>query len=104
MLAAGAAGSGEGQLAAFDPAAGGVFHRGAEAYGDLDLMQVDHRIAIVANEVDMGLDIAIEALDTANCAQALDQTLLLEQGQIPVHRGKGDIRVLRLQHLMQRFR
>ena len=57
-----------------------------------------------ADEVDMGTDIAIETLDAAHGAQALDQTLLLEEGQISVHRCNGDIRMICLEHLMEFFR
>ena len=46
----------------------------------------------------MGCGVGIESLGAVDGADADDQALLLEQGQIPVDRGQGNIRVLRLEH------
>ena len=104
FLAAALAYAGEAELTFAHLAAGGGFHGAAQLLGHRDLGKIDNGVAAIADEVDMGLGVAVEALDTAHCAQALDDALVFEQGQIPVHRGQGDIRVLGQQHFMQHFR
>ena len=98
------AGSAKAELTFTDDTAGGAFHCAAELLGHFDLWKIDHILTAGADEVDMGTDIAIETLDAAYGAQALDQTLLLEEGQISVHRCNGDIRMICLEHLMEFFR
>lgn len=93
--------SGEAELTFAHFAAGGGFDCAAQLLGHGQLRQVNDGVAAVTDKVDMGMGVAVEALDTANCAQALDHALGFEQGQIPVHRGKGDIRVLGLEHFVQ---
>ena len=82
-------------------AAGGIFHRTAQLLGHRDLGKIDDTMAGSADKVDMGICVAVEALDATHGAKALDHALRFEQGQIPVDRGKGDVRVLRLEHFVQ---
>ena len=104
IFAAALAGAGKAELAFTDDAAGGVFHGAAQLLRHGDLGKIDNCMATGADEVDMGLYIAVEALDATHGAKALDDALLLKQGQVPVNRGKGDVRVLRLKHFVQGFR
>ena len=77
------AGAGEGQCAAFDAAAAAFFRFVA---GHRDLMQVDNRIALGADEVDMGIGVGVEALHTPNRCHTYDFPFCFEFGQIPVYR------------------
>ena len=102
--AAALAGACKAELAFTDGAAGGLFHRAAQLLRHRDLGKIDDAVAGSADKVDMGIDVSIEALDATHGAQALDQPLRFEQGQIPIHCSKGDVRVLGQEHLMQGLR
>ena len=95
--------AGEGQAAAADPAAG-VVHLVGQGLGDGNLLQVQNSVAAVADEVDMGRGLGIEALRAVDTAHGGNQPLLLEQVQIPVHRSQGDIRVGLPKHLVDHLR
>ena len=99
--AAALAGAGKAELTIGDGAAGGIFHSTAKLFRHSDLGKIDDCVTRFTDKVDMGLYIAIEALDATHGAKALDDALLLEQRQVSVDRGKGDVRVLRLEHFMQ---
>ena len=99
-----AAKTGKGQLAAFNTAAGGFLHRLAQCLGHLDLVQINHRITAGTDEMHMGIDVGIEPLDATDGCNTLDDSLTAEPGQIPVDRGKGDIRVVLLKHLVYHIR
>ena len=76
------------ELAFTAGAAGGLFHGAAQLLRYRDLGKIGDTEALCADAVDMGQGVAVEALDATHCAEALDQTLLLEQRQIPVNRGQ----------------
>ena len=95
-----AAQTGHGQVAAFDLTSGQILGFEAETGRHFDLRQIQNRIAASAEEVDVGCGVGIESLGAVDGADADDQTLLLEQGQIPVDRCLRDIRVGLLQHLV----
>ena len=76
-----AAQTGEGQLAAFDMAAGAG---SAELRGNRDLMHVHDCIAAGADEMHMGLGVGIETLRAVYRGNAGDLPLLFEKRQIPV--------------------
>ena len=65
------------------------------------LGHIQYRAASAANEMHMGLDVAIEALHAAHRCHAGDDSLALEERQIPVDRCQGDIRVLLPEHLVE---
>jgi len=88
------AAAGEGQLAVFHAAAGLAACLGAEGLGHLHLGKIDHRVAAVADEVNMGLGVGIEPFDTVDCAEADDHALLLEPGKVAVDCTKTQIRDL----------
>lgn len=92
-MTAPAANAGKGQAAEIDLSAGLSRRFRAQAPGDRQLRQVDDAVAAAADEVDMGLGIAIEPLHATDGAQAADQPLLLEQRQVAVHRGQRNIRI-----------
>ena len=95
---------GEMKLAAFNMAAGGFLHRLIQCLGHLNLVHIHHRITAGADEMHMGVHIGIEPLDTTDGCHTLDDSLTAEPGQIPVDRGKGDIRVVFLKHLVYHIR
>ena len=66
----------------------------AEGMRYAELRQVDHRIAVLTDEVDVGIGVPVESFHAPDRGDAGDQPLLLEQGQIPVDRGQGDVRDL----------
>ena len=70
----------------------------------MDLMEIGNRVAAFANEVNMIDGVSVESLYTVDGAYAGDQTLLLEQGQIPVNSGQGDVRVFGLKHFVDHVR
>ena len=76
---------------------------GVQLLRDMHPMQVADGPAAGADEVDMGIDVAVVALDTVDGAQAADQPLLLEQGDVAVDRPEGQVRDLRLQARVHRF-
>ena len=80
FFAAALAGSAKAELTFTDDAAGGAFHCAAELLRHGDLWQIDHIVAAGTDKVDMGDYIAIETLDAAHCAKALDDALLFEEG------------------------
>ena len=98
-----AAQPGEGELAAIYPAAAGLPDFLPQA-GNGDLVQVQHRIAAGADEMDMGIGVGIESLNAPDGGDALDQTLLLEPGQIPVDRCQRNVGMLNLEHFVDHFR
>jgi hypothetical protein len=102
--AAALAGACKAELTFPNYAAGGIFHGAAQLLRHRDLGKIGNAVAGRADEVGMGLCVAVEALDATHGAQALDDALLLKQGQVPINRGKGDVRVLRLKHFVQGFR
>ena len=101
FLTAVLAGACKTELAFTDGAAGGLLHCAAQLLRHRDLGKIGDAVAGSADKVDMGLCVAVEALDATHGAQALDQTLRFKEGQVPVDCGKGDVRVLRLEHFVQ---
>ena len=70
----------------------------------MDLMKIRDSVAFFANEVDVGIGVAIEPFHTFDGADAGDQALLLEQSQIPVNGSQGDVRVFCLKHFVDHIR
>ena len=95
VLAAGAAGSGEGQLAGLNLTAGFLRCVSAKLLGNFHPRQIHDRPAGLTDKVDMGRGIGIEPLDPIDCAETGDQPLLLKEGEVAVDRAQGDIRELR---------
>ena len=93
-----------GQLAAFYLAAGAAVDFAVLRTGHRDLMQVDDCVAIAADEVDVGVGVGVEPLHTFDRGHTHDLALVFKVGQIPVHRCQGDVRMLRLEHLVNHFR
>ena len=104
FVKAAAAKTADGHLAAMHLIAGAIGDFPVQGVGDVDLMQIRDSVAFFANEVDVGVGVAIEPLNTFDGANAGDQTLLLEQGQIPVNGSQGDVRVFRLKHFVDHVR
>ena len=94
----------DGQLAAVHLIAGAIGDFLIQGVGDVNLMEIRNRVALFANEVDMGCGVAIEPFHTFDRADAGDQTLLLEQSQIPVNGSQGDVRVFSLKHFVDHVR
>ena len=94
----------EGQLAAGHPAAGESFDLLRQGVGNLDLVQIQNRVAAVTDEMDVGGGIGVVALRTVYIADADDVSLLPEERQIPVNRRHGDIRMLLLEHGVNHIR
>ena len=103
VLHAGAAPAVEGQVAVVDHGAGLFCGGVVQLLGHMQGMEVADRAAAGADEVDMGIDVAVVALDTVDRAQADDEPLLLEQRQVAVHRSQGQIRDLGLQGCIHRL-
>ena len=97
------AGAGEAQAAGFCAAAGPAIHISSQTFGNDHSRQVIHLVAGVADEVDVGFGVCIEAFHTVDGAHADDQALLLEERQIPVDRSQRDVRVLSFQLGMYPF-
>ena len=76
-----AAKTGEGQLAAFNAAAGAGF---SKLRGNGDLVHIHNGVAAATDEVNMGSCVGIEAFCSVDCGNAGDLTLLFEKSQIPV--------------------
>ena len=76
-----AAKTGEGQLAAFNTAAGAGF---AKLRGNGNLVHIHHGIAAAADEVNVGVCICIETFHSVYGSNAGDLSLLFEKSQIPV--------------------
>ena len=93
----------EGQVAMIHRCARFSGGGGVQLLGHVQGVQVADGSAFGADEVDMGIDVAVVALDTLDGAQADDQPLLLEQGDVAVDRPKGQVRDLRLQICVHRF-
>ena len=78
-----AAKTGEGQLAAFNTAAGAGF---SKLRGNGNLVHIHDRVAAAADEVDMGTGVGIESFRTVYGCDAGDLTLFFEKCQISVDR------------------
>ena len=96
-----AAQTGEGQSAAFDVAAATFF---PVVPGHGDLVQVDDRIAIAADEVDMGFGVGVEAFHTFHRGHTHDGAFGLEFRQIPVNRRQRDVGMFLMQHFVHHIR
>ena len=96
IYAAALASTGEGQVADCHSAAGLICRLAAQAFRDFHVGQVDDTVTTLAYEVDMGIDIAVEPLNTIHRAKTLDQTLLLKQGQVSIHSTQRDVRIFML--------
>ena len=92
-----AAQAGKAQAAALDLAT--CFHGGGlgEFLGYRDAGQVDHRAAACADEVHMGVGVSVEPFHTFHGAKGLDQALVLEKGEVAIHRAERQIRNFRFQ-------
>lgn len=90
------AGAGEGQLAIGHGSSGLTCRPAAQAFRDFHVGQVDDTVATLTDEVDMRVNIAVEPLDPIHCAETLDHTLLLEQGQVPIHSTQRYVRIFML--------
>ena len=95
--------AGETQLALRNLTAALLLHHPFQLLGNLHLGKVDDCVAAGADEVNMGRGVGIEALDSAHSTQALDDPLAFKQGQIPVDRRQGNVRMLRLEQLVKGF-
>ena len=104
FVKAAAAKTADGHLAAVHLIAGAIGDFLIQGVGDVDLVQIRDSVAAFANEVDVGVGVAIEPLHTFDGADAGDQTLLLEQRQIPVNGSQGDVRVFGLKHFVDHVR
>jgi len=104
MIQTAAAKTGDGQLAAVHLITGAISNLVTEGFGDVNLMQIRDSVAFLADEVDMGVGVCVKPFHAFDCADAGDLTLLLEQGQIPVNRSQGDVRVFRLKHFVDHVR
>ena len=93
----------EGQLAAIHMAAGTLLHLCVQNVGYFNLMQVDDRVTPAADKVYMGICIGIEPFHTTNRGYAGGHSLILKVGQVSVDRSQGDVRMLRLKHLVNHF-
>ena len=60
-------------------------------------LDVDHGIAMAANEMCVRMGIEVKAFHAIDRSQRSDPPLLLERRQIAIHRSKGEIRILRLE-------
>ena len=76
-----AAKTGEGQLTAFNAAAGAGF---SKLRGNGNLVHIHDCIAVATDEVDMGIRVGIEAFYAVYGGNAGDLSLLFEKSQIPV--------------------
>ena len=76
-----AAKTGEGQLAAFNAAAGAGF---SKLRGNGNLVHIHDRITVAADEVNVGSCVGIEAFYSVDRGNAGDLSLLFEKSQIPV--------------------
>lgn len=94
--AAALAGTGEGQLAMSHGSSGVLRRLAAQAFGDFHVGQVDDTVATLTDEVDMGVNVAVKPLDPIHCAETLDQTLLLEQCQVPIYSTQRYVRIFML--------
>lgn len=56
------------------------------------MFDVNDGTAVIADEVDVGFDCAVEPLHTVDTAETLDQALLFEEGEIPVNGPEGQVR------------
>ena len=83
--AAALAGAGEGQMAICHGSSGLACRLAAQAFRDFHVGQVDDTVTTLTDEVDVGLYVTVEPLDPIHCAETLDQTLLLEQCQVPIY-------------------
>ena len=99
-----AAKTADGHLAAVHLIAGAIGDFLIQGVGDVDLVQIRDSVAAFANEVDVGVGVAIEPFHTFDGADAGDQALLLEQRQIPVNGSQGDVRVFCLKHFVDHVR
>ena len=93
----------EGQVAGVHPGIGLSCGGGGQLLGDGHPVEVCDRAAAGADEVDMGIDVAVIPLDSVHGAQADDQPLILKQGNVAVDRPKGQVRDLGLQGRVHRF-
>ena len=89
--------TGESKLAGFHSAAGAA---GTEFCGNRNLMHIHDRLTVVADEVNMGLRVCVEAFRTVDGGDAGDATLFFEKGQIAINCCLRDIGMLLLQHLV----
>ena len=71
--------------------------------GNMESVEIGDMTAAGADEVDMGIDVAVITLDSVHGAQADDQPLILKQGNVAVDRPKGQVRDLGLQGRVHRF-
>ena len=76
---------------------------GVQLVRDLHSMQVRDGTAAGTYKVDMGIDVAVVALDSVHGAHADDQPLLLEQGDVAVDRAERQVGDLLLQRCVDRF-
>lgn len=72
----------------------------AQPLGRIHLVKIHNGAAAVADEVDMGLGVSVKPFDPMDHTQALDQPLVLEQGEVAVNRCQRDVRMFLLQHFM----
>lgn len=94
----------DGQLAAVHLIAGAIGNFLTQGVGDDDLMEIGDGVAAFTDEVDMGRGVTVEPFHTFDGAYAGNQTLLLEQRQIPVNGSQGDVRVFGLKHFVDHVR
>ena len=104
FVKAAAAKTADGHLAAVHLIAGAIGNFPVQGVGDVDLVEIRDSVAFFADEVNVGGSVAIEPFHTFDSAYAGDQSLLLEQGQIPVNGSQGDVRVFSLKHFVDHVR
>ena len=93
-----------GYLAAVHLIAGAIGNFLTQGVGDGDLVEIGNCVAFFADEVDVVDGVTVEPFHTFDSAYAGDQSLLLEQGQIPVNGSQGDVRVFCLKHFVDHVR
>ena len=91
----------KGQNAVPDRAAADLFGKPG---GRVNLLHVDHRAAVGADEVGMGGGLPVEAFIAVHDADGGDNALPLERGKIAVDCAKGQVRDLRLELRVDPFR
>ena len=93
--------AGETELTLGNLTAALLLHHTLQLLRHFHLGKIDHCVAAGADEVNMGCGVGIEALNSAHSTQTLDDSLIFEQGQIPIDRGQRDVRMFVLEQLVQ---
>ena len=99
-----AADAGKAQLTAFYLSAAALSRNGLQGFGNIHIHQIDDCIAVLTDEVYVGLGVPVEPLHAFDCGHANGKTLLLEQVQVPVNRTHRQVGNFRLELGEDHFR